>query len=89
MKEEVTSLQDLMAIEQSMYQASNQALKLAMDAKEVQLSPGLDDLRDFDTKLSTNEELKEFDKKAKEFQDTIMKETEEVLKGKENEKTNL
>lgn len=71
----MSTLQNLMQIEQSMYQTSNQALKLAMEAQndERQRSSSNEDLKDFDEKLSTNEELKAFDKKAQEFEDTVVK----------------
>lgn len=73
LKQEVTNLQTLMQIEQSMYQTSNQALKLAMDAQseEHHHSFSNEQLKDFDEKLSTSEELKAFDKKAQEFDATV------------------
>ena len=75
MKEDVSNLQDLMKAEQSMYQTSNQALKLAMDAHtdELHHASSQDDLKDFDTKLAMNEELKSFDMKAQEYEDTVLK----------------
>ena len=81
LKQEVNSIQNMMQIEQSMYQTSNQALKLAMDAQsdEMHISSASDELKDFDQKLSTHEELKAFDKKASEYEDTIMKEAAEML----------
>jgi len=75
LKDEVSTLQSLMQIEQSMYQASNQALKLAVDAQHegLQHSSNKMDLKDFDSKLSTHDELKAFDKKAQEFEEAIRK----------------
>lgn len=80
LKEEVANLQSLVQIEQSMYQASNEALRLAMDAKdqEMEQSKMQNDLATFDSKLSTSEELKQFDKKAQEYEDTVVKETNEA-----------
>lgn len=80
LKEEVANLQSLVQIEQSMYQASNEALRLAMDAKdqEMEQSKMQNDLATFDSKLSTSEELKQFDKKAQEYEDTVLKESNEA-----------
>ena len=77
LKEEVTNLQSLMQIEQSMYQASNEALRLAMDAKDQgrEHATMQNDLATFDSELSTSEELKQFDKKAQEYEDTVLKES--------------
>mmetsp|Transcript_16469 Transcript_16469/g.34790 ORF Transcript_16469/g.34790 Transcript_16469/m.34790 type:complete len:369 (+) Transcript_16469:489-1595(+) len=92
LKEEVSTLHSLMQIEQSMYQTSNQALKLTMDAQNEELhhSSNVDELKDFDTKLSTSEELKEFDKKAQEFKDTVGKDATKVAKknNDDSKKTN-
>ncbi|KAL7530516.1 hypothetical protein ACHAXR_007317 [Thalassiosira sp. AJA248-18] len=89
LKQDVSSLHSLLQIEQSMYQTSNQALKLAMDAQNGELhhSSTNDELKEFDRKLSTNEELKEFDKKAQEYEKTVMKDAAKVSKTKEGEKT--
>ena len=65
--------------EQSMYQTSNQALKLAMDAhnEERHQSSNNDELKQFDAKLNTNEELKAFDMKAQEYENTVVKDAAE------------
>lgn len=62
LKEELSHAQSLLLIEQAMYQTSNQALKLAMDAQNQELQHA----RTKD-KESTIEELKKFDKKSQEF----------------------
>ena len=78
LKEEVSTLQSMMQIEQSMYQTSNEALKLVMDAQNEQLyqSSSTDELKGFDHKLSTNEELEAFDKKAEDYDNTVVKDAE-------------
>ena len=65
--------------EQSMYQTSNQALKLAMDAhtEELHQSSNNDELKQFDAKLNTNEELKAFDMKAQEYENSVVKDAAE------------
>ena len=80
-----------MQIEQSMYQTSNHALKLAMEAQngELQHSSTKNELKEFDQKLSTHEELKEFDKKAQEYEETIMKDATKMPKREDGKKTNL
>mmetsp|Transcript_28595 Transcript_28595/g.60996 ORF Transcript_28595/g.60996 Transcript_28595/m.60996 type:complete len:450 (+) Transcript_28595:85-1434(+) len=90
LKEEVSSLQSLMQIEQSMYQTSNQALKLAMEAQNegLQRSSNNQDLTDFDQKLSTNEELKAFDKKSREYEKTVVKDAAKIAYAKDKKKTN-
>jgi hypothetical protein len=87
LKQEVTTLHSLMQIEQSMYQTSNQALKLAMEAQndEWKRSSTNEDLKDFDEKLSTNEELKAFDEKAREFEDTVVKDAAKMSKTEESQ----
>ena len=88
LKQEVSNLQSLMQIEQSMYQTSNQALKLAMEAQtdELQHTTSTEELKDFDNKLSTNEQLKAFDKKAQEYENTVVKEEAEAKASMEQEK---
>jgi len=73
LKEEVSTLQSLMQIEQSMYQTSNAALKLAMEAQteELHQSSNNNELKEFDRKLSTQEELREFDRKSQEYEETV------------------
>lgn len=65
-----------------MYQTSNQALKLAMEAQseEWQHSSTNEEFKEFDQKLSTNEELKAFDKKAQEYEDTVVKDATSIPK---------
>ena len=63
--------------EQAMYQTSNKALKLAVDAHELQHPSGNEELKDFDQHLATNEELKAFDKKALEYENTVVKDQQE------------
>ena len=79
LKEEVANLQSLMQIEQAMYQASNEALRLAMDTKDpgTERSKKQNDLKT-DSKLSTSEELKQFENKAQEYEDTVVKESNEA-----------
>lgn len=86
LKGEVSTLQNLMQIEQSMYQTSNQALKLAMEAQndEWRRSSTNEDLKDFDNKLSTSEELKAFDRKAQEFEDTVVKDAAKMSETEES-----
>lgn len=90
LKEEVSTLQSLMQIEQSMYQTSNQALKLAVEAHNEgsQRSSTDQELKDFDQKLSTHEELKAFDKKAQEFENTVVKDAANAKFVEESKKTN-
>ena len=79
LKEEVANLQSLMQIEQAMYQASNEALRLAMDTKDpgTEQSKKQNDLKT-DSKLSTSEELEQFENKAQEYEDTVVKESNEA-----------
>ncbi len=62
-----------MQIEQSMYQTSNHALKLVIDARqdEMQHASSHEELKEFDERLSIHEELKAFDKKAKEYENMV------------------
>lgn len=83
------TLKNLLQIEQSMYQTSNQALKLAMDAQseEMQHTSTIEELKDFDHKLSTHEELKEFDKKAQDYENTVMKDAAKLSTTAEKSET--
>ena len=63
--------------EQVMYQTSNKALKLAVDAHELKHPSGNEELKNFDQHLATNEELKAFDKKAQEYENTVVKDQQE------------
>lgn len=89
LKDEVHTLKNLLQIEQSMYQTSNQALKLAMDAQseEMQHTSTIEELKDFDQKLSTHEELKQFDKKAQDYENTVMKDAAKLSKTAEKSET--
>lgn len=69
LKDEVSNLQNLMQIEQSMYQTSNQALKLTVDAQKQQLQ-----YANLESKESAVNDLKEFDKMASEYEQTVGKE---------------
>jgi len=60
-----------------MYQTSNKALKLAVDAHELQHPSGNEELKNFDQHLATNEELKAFDKKAQDYENTVVKDQQE------------
>ncbi len=62
-----------MRMEQSMYHASNHALKLAIDAHhdEMQHTSTHEELKEFDERLSIQEELKAFDKKAMEYDEIV------------------
>ena len=74
LKQGVSNLQDLMEMEQSMYHTSNQVLKLAIDAhhNELQHASTNEQLKEFDDRLSIQEELKAFDKKAMEYEEIVM-----------------
>ena len=87
LKQEVSTLQNMMQIEQSMYQASNHALKLAMEAQgeELQHSSTSDALKDFDATLSTHEELREFDRKAKAYAETVVEDEKRMAKKEKKE----
>lgn len=76
-----------MQIEQSMYQASNNALKLAVDAQNEGLhqAASQSDLKDFDRKLSTSDELKAFDRKSREYEDTVVRDAAAAEKARGEE----
>lgn len=69
LENEVSNLQNMMQIEQSMYQTSNQALKLALDAQNQQLQHVNDN-----SNSKATADLKAFDRIASEFGDTVGKE---------------
>lgn len=80
LKEELVHVQSLLQDEQSMYQTSNQALNLVVEAQNEELKHA----RAATTNTqghqhSTMDELKEFDIKAKEYEEAI-KESKEVEK---------
>ena len=58
----------MMQMEQSMYQTSNQALKLALDAKNQQLQHANDERQ-----ASAIKDLHEYDKMADDFEQTVAK----------------
>ncbi|KAL3759538.1 hypothetical protein ACHAWU_000837 [Discostella pseudostelligera] len=74
LKRGVSNLQDLMEMEHSMYHTSNQVLKLAIDAhhNEMQHASTNEQLKEFDDRLSIQEELKAFDKKAMEYEEIVI-----------------
>mmetsp|Transcript_12915 Transcript_12915/g.26248 ORF Transcript_12915/g.26248 Transcript_12915/m.26248 type:complete len:480 (-) Transcript_12915:178-1617(-) len=76
LKQEVSTLQDLMQLEQTMYQTSNYALKLAMDAQMQELErldSNINGGNDNDNGSgdSIEEQLKAFDEKARQFQESV------------------
>jgi hypothetical protein len=78
LKEELAHIQSLLQDEQSMYQTSNQALNLVVEAQNEELKHA----RAASTQYSTTvvDELKEFDIKAKEYEEA-MKESKKVESG--------
>ncbi len=72
MNQELSTLQDLMQLEQTMYQTSNYALKLAMDAQKQELER-LDSIDDGDDGRgdSIEEQMKALDEKAKQFRESV------------------
>ena len=73
LREELVHVQNLLRDEQSMHQTSNQALNLVVEAQNEELKHARSAAG---AKHSTEDELKEFDIKAKEY-DEAMKEVKE------------
>jgi hypothetical protein len=68
LQNKVSELQNLMHDEQSMYQTSNQALKLALDAQNQQLRHNAND----SSRGSALKDLEDFDKMTNDFEQTIL-----------------
>lgn len=68
LRHEVSTLQNLMNMEQSMYQTSNQALKLTVDAQKQQLQYANE------REATAVKDLKDFDKMAEEYKETVGRE---------------
>lgn len=85
LKQGISNLQDLMQMEQSMYHTSNHVLKLAIDAHhdEMQHVSTHEQLKEFDERLSIQDELKAFDKKAMDYEE-ILKDGGDELKTLKN-----
>mmetsp|Transcript_16401 Transcript_16401/g.24799 ORF Transcript_16401/g.24799 Transcript_16401/m.24799 type:complete len:607 (-) Transcript_16401:290-2110(-) len=80
LKEELVHVQSLLQDEQSMYQTSNQALNLVVEAQNEELKHARAATTNTQGQQhSTMDELKEFDIKAKEYDEAI-KESKEVEK---------
>ena len=69
LQDKVSELQNLMHDEQSMYQTSNQALKLALDAQNQQLMLNTN----HSSQASALKDLKDFDKMTNDFEQTVVK----------------
>jgi biopolymer transport protein ExbB/TolQ len=84
LKEELAHIQSLLQDEQSMYQTSNQALNLVVEAQHEELKHAR--AAAAAATHSTTDELMEFDIKAKEY-DEAMKESKKVESGSSTSST--
>jgi len=83
LKEELVHVQSLLQDEQAMYQTSNQALNLVVEAQNEELKHARTAASTTDTEgqqHSTTDELKEFDIKAKEYDEAIKESKAEEVK---------
>lgn len=79
LKEELAHVQELLQDEQAMYQASNQALNLVVEAQNEELKHARAANTNIKQQRSTEDELKEFDVLAKQY-DEALKEAKQMEK---------